>query len=164
MSPEEFNQVFRALLPEVSKFFARRVDHAVAEDLASDLFELAWVKRNSIQKGFELPWLYKSARYLISNHYRKTEGRSRLLELVHEPVCAPSAESIALADIVLSQAWSKLSTKDQEILALWSFEGLEPKEIARVLELSENAANVRLSRARTNLRNELNVINQELDT
>ena len=78
MSPEEFNQVFRALLPEVSKFLARRLDASDVEDIASDLFELAWSKRDKIEKGQELPWLYKSARYLISNHYRKTAGRSRI--------------------------------------------------------------------------------------
>lgn len=164
MSPEEFNQVFRALLPDVSKFLARRVNSEDVEDLAADLFELAWSKRDKIEKGLELAWLYKSARYLIANHYRKTSGRSRIMALLAEPVAAPSAESIAVADLTLSQAWSKLSAKEKEILALWSFEGLELQEISKILELSQNAAAVRLSRAKANLRNQLDVINQDLDT
>ena len=57
MSPEEFNAVFRALLPEVSKFLSRRVDPSDVEDIASDLFELAWAKRSQIPAGMELPWL-----------------------------------------------------------------------------------------------------------
>lgn len=164
MSPEEFNRVFRALLPEVSRFLARRVSSSEVEDLASDLFELAWAKRNQIETGMELAWLYKSARYLISNHYRKTAGRTRIFALLQEPVSAPSAESIAIADITLSEAWSKLTPKEREVLALWSFEGLEVSVIAKVLEISENAANVRLSRARTSLRQELDVINQDPTT
>lgn len=161
MSPEEFNAVFRALLPEVSKFLSRRVASSEVEDIASDLFELAWSKRSQIPAGMELAWLYKSARYLISNHYRKSNGRARIFSTLQEPFAAPSAESIAVADLTLSQAWGKLSPKDQEVLALWSFEGLEVNQISTVLEISENAANVRLSRARTNLRSQLDVINAE---
>ena len=164
MSPEEFNAVFRALLPEVSKFLSRRVDPSDVEDIASDLFELAWAKRSQIPAGMELPWLYKSARYLISNHYRKSSGRARIFSTLQEPLAAPSAESIAVADLTLSHAWAKLSEKDQEVLALWSFEGLEVNQIAKVLEISENAANVRLSRARSNLKSQLDVINTEPTT
>lgn len=151
MSPEEFNSVFRALLPEVSRFLARRVDASDVEDIASDLFELAWSKRSQIQTGLELPWLYKSARYLLANHYRKQQGRSRILAMLEEPVAAPSAESIAIADIELARCWSDLSQKEQEVLALWAFESLTPKEISLVLEVSENAAGIRLSRAKQRL-------------
>ena len=155
MSPEEFNQIFRALLPEVSKFLSRRVEQSAVEDLASDLFELAWSKRSSIEKGMELPWLYKSARYLIANHYRKTQGRAAITALFQEPTAAPSAEAIALADLALAEAWKQLSAKEQEVLALWAFEGLEVEALAKVLEISTNAANIRLSRARTNLKSRL---------
>ena len=159
MSPEEFNQVFRALLPEVSKFLARRLDPSDVEDIASDLFELAWAKRDKIEEGQELPWLYKSARYLISNHYRKTAGRSRITSMLAEPVAAPSAEAVALADIGLSQAWQTLGVKEQEVLALWALEGLELSEISKTLEISQNAAGIRLSRAKTNLKQALSEIN-----
>ena len=151
MSPEEFNAVFRALLPEVSKFLARRVDREDVEDLAADLFELAWSKRNQIESGFELPWLYKSARYLIANHHRKQSGRTRILASLAEPVSAPSAESIALADLELSDAWKRLSPKEQELLALWAFENLGVREISKVLSITENASNIRLTRAKQKL-------------
>jgi RNA polymerase sigma-70 factor (ECF subfamily) len=151
MSPEEFNAIFRALLPEVSKFLARRVDREDVEDLAADLFELAWSKRNQIESGFELPWLYKSARYLIANHHRKQSGRTRILASLAEPVSAPSAESIALADLELSDAWKRLSPKEQELLSLWAFENLGVREISKVLSITENASNIRLTRAKQKL-------------
>jgi len=151
MSPEEFNAIFRALLPEVSKFLARRVDRGDVEDLAADLFELAWSKRNQIESGFELPWLYKSARYLIANHHRKQSGRTRILASLAEPVSAPSAESIALADLELSDAWKRLSPKEQELLSLWAFENLGVREISKVLSITENASNIRLTRAKQKL-------------
>lgn len=151
MTEQEFNDIFRAHLAETSRFIARRTKAEDVEDLAADLFALAWQKRANIPKGLELPWLYKSARYLISNHNRKQQGRASILAALKEPETAPSAESIALADIELAAAWKALNAKEQEILALWAFEGLEPKQLAIALEKSENACAIALSRAKAKL-------------
>ena len=155
MTAEEFGALFRAHITEISRFLARRLPADQVDDIASDLFEIAWNKRSKIPQGLELPWLYKTARYLIANHRRKEAGRQAILASLAEPVAAPSAESIALADIELAQAWSKLNEKEREALALWALDGLEPKEVAIALGISENAANVRLSRAKKNLLSEL---------
>jgi len=156
MTEQEFNDLFRSYLSETSRFIARRTKAEDVEDLAADLFALAWQKRDSIPKGLELPWLYKSARYLISNHNRKQQGRTSILTTLQEPQSAPSAESIALADIELADAWKGLSTKEKEILSLWAFEGLEPKQLAVALEKSENACAIALSRAKSKLTQLLN--------
>ena len=155
MTAEEFGALFRAHITEISRFLARRLPADQVDDIASDLFEIAWNKRSKIPQGLELPWLYKTARYLIANHRRKEAGRQTILASLAEPVAAPSAEAIALADIELAQAWGKLNEKEREALALWALDGLEPKEVAIALGISENAANVRLSRAKKNLLSEL---------
>lgn len=155
MTAEEFGALFRAHITEISRFLARRLPADQVDDVASDLFEIAWNKRSKIPQGLALPWLYKTARYLIANHRRKEAGRQAILATLAEPVAAPSAESIALADIELAQAWDKLNEKEREALALWALDGLEPKEVAIALGISENAANVRLSRAKKNLLSEL---------
>lgn len=155
MTAEEFGTLFRAHITEISRFLARRLPVDQVDDIASDLFEIAWNKRSKIPQGLELPWLYKTARYLIANHRRKEAGRLAILATLAEPVAAPSAESIALADLELAQAWDKLNEKEREALALWALDGLDPKEVAIALGISENAANVRLSRAKKNLLSEL---------
>ena len=155
MTAEEFGALFRAHITEISRFLARRLPADQVDDIASDLFEIAWNKRSKIPQGLELPWLYKTARYLIANHRRKEAGRQAILASLAEPVAAPSAEAIALADIELAQAWGKLNEKEREALALWALDGLEPKEVAIALGISENAANVRQSRAKKNLLSEL---------
>ncbi len=160
MTAEEFGALFRAHIEEVSRFLARRLPADQVEDIASDLFEIAWNKRNKIPTGFELPWLYKTARYLIANYRRKESGRLAILATLAEPVVAPSAESIALADLELSQAWSNLNEKEREVLSLWALDGLEPKEVAISLGISQNAANIRLSRAKKNLLAELEKSNR----
>ena len=151
MTEQEFNQIFRSHLAEISRFISRRVEPSETEDLAADLFALAWQKRKQIPQGLELPWLYKSARYLISNHNRKQSGRRSIFESLKEPEAAPSAEVIAMADLELAHAWRQLSAKEAEILALWAFEALEPRELAIALEKSENACAIALSRAKAKL-------------
>jgi RNA polymerase sigma-70 factor (ECF subfamily) len=151
MTEQEFNQLFRDHLPEVSRFIARRTNAEDVEDLAADLFELAWHKRSKIPQGLELAWLYKSARYLVSNHNRKGAGRAAIFASLSEPVAAPSAESVAIADIELGAAWARLTPRDQEVLSLWAFEAMEPRQMAMVLEKSENACAIALSRAKTKL-------------
>lgn len=151
MTEQEFNDIFRSYLSETSRFIARRTKPEDVEDLAADVFALAWQKRDSIPKGLELPWLYKTARYLISNHNRKQQGRQNILATFQEPQSAPSAESIALADLELGDAWKALNPKEQEILSLWAFEGLEPKQLSVALEKSENACAISLSRAKAKL-------------
>lgn len=151
MTAEEFNALFRAQLAELTKFLARRLPSEAVEDVAADLFALAWDKRTSIPKDLELPWLYKSARYLVANYHRKESGRASIFASLQEPVAAPSAESIALADLELSQAWRQLAPKEREALGLWALEGLEVPAIAVALGISANAVNIRLSRAKKNL-------------
>jgi RNA polymerase sigma-70 factor (ECF subfamily) len=58
-------------------------------------------------------------------------------------------------DAELSAALDALSDQDREILRLWAWEQLEPREIATVLGLTVNAATLRLSRAKKRLSTEL---------
>lgn len=119
--------------------------------MTADLFEIAWRKRSEIPTGHELPWLFKTARFLISNHRRKQAGRSQAMLLFREPDAAPSAESIAIADLSLANAWRKISPQHREVLALSAWDGLTPDELAKALGITTNAASVRLSRARSSL-------------
>jgi RNA polymerase sigma-70 factor (ECF subfamily) len=56
-----------------------------------------------------------------------------------------------LQDPELSVALAGLPVADQEILRLWAWEQLEPREIALTLGSTANAVSLRLSRARKKL-------------
>jgi RNA polymerase sigma factor (sigma-70 family) len=155
LDQQQFTEIYRATLPDISRFIARRCPASEVEDIAADLYEIAWSKRKSIPSGLEFAWLIKTARYLISNRNRKQNNRGRILGLLEDPVAAPSAESIALADLELADAWKRLPERDREVLALWAFEGLEGEHLGQALEVSAGAAAVRLSRARQRLQETL---------
>jgi RNA polymerase sigma-70 factor (ECF subfamily) len=57
-----------------------------------------------------------------------------------------------LPDPDMAVALQRLAPADAEILRLWAWEGLEPQEIATVLDTSPGAARTRLSRAKARLR------------
>jgi RNA polymerase sigma-70 factor (ECF subfamily) len=72
--------------------------------------------------------------------------RNTLVErLVTSPVDEPST------DHVLDEALALLDHDQRELLRLWAWEGLAPREIAVVLGITANAASIRLHRARREL-------------
>jgi RNA polymerase sigma-70 factor (ECF subfamily) len=152
MSPEDFSATYRLFLAQISKYLTRRVPPADVEELASQIFEIAWRKRDQAPEGFELPWLYKIAGFVVANHRRAESSKFNFLMAFQPQDSAPSAEEIALSDLGLSQAWSKLSINERQVIALSSFEGLDNKSAAKVLEISTNAFALRLSKAKNRLK------------
>jgi RNA polymerase sigma-70 factor (ECF subfamily) len=73
--------------------------------------------------------------------------------VVRDP--APSAETIAIADMSLAAAWEQLHPRYREVLALTAIDGLSVNEAAIVLGVTPNAVSVRLTRARARLAEEL---------
>ncbi len=69
-----------------------------------------------------------------------------------EASISPSHET---DDPALEAALSELSDEDQELLRLWAWEQLEPREIAVVLATTPNAVSLRLTRAKSKLEKKL---------
>ncbi len=152
MSPEEFTTLYRGLLPQVSSYLVRRCDRSDVEELASRVFEIAWRKRAQAPKGYELAWLYRIAGFVVANRRRAQSSERNFLARFKPLDFAPSPEDIAIADLSLSKAWSKLSPFEREAIALSAFEGLSNQDAAKVLEISPNAFTQRLAKARAKLR------------
>jgi RNA polymerase sigma-70 factor (ECF subfamily) len=151
----QFVATFRSHLQDISKYLTRRVEVSQVEDLASEIFEIAWRKRDSCPEGFELAWLYKIAGFVVSNYRKKLSRRAITVPLLDHDRSAPSAEDVALDGSSVAQAFDELSAKDRQVLSLLVFEQLSIKEIAVVLGTTENNTSQRLKRARERLANNL---------
>lgn len=138
-------------MPAVMRFLARRVESMWVEDLCSEVFLIAFQKRDQAPSEYELAWLYSIGGKLIANHRRRQITASKLVTALSIPSYAPSAESLAFQDQELGNAWASLSNKEQEVIALVAFEELSVMAAAKVLNISANATSVRLNRARTKL-------------
>ena len=151
MDADTFVEHYRAYLPLVAKYLARRVDQSQVEDLCADVFEIAYRKRDQAPVGNELPWLFNIALNVTNNYRRKAGTAQKLIAALPVPVSAPSAETVALDQVELRLAWNQLKPKEQQVLALLAFDGLTISQIAQVLGTSNNSVSIRLNRARTRL-------------
>ena len=144
----EFEDVYRRHLPAVSAYLARRVDRSDVEDLAADVFAIAWRKRASVTPGEELPWLYRIASYQVANHRRRLAARASVLGLFSAPDAAPAADALLDADPELAAAFRSLPARHREVLALVVLEDLPVSQAAIALGISANAVSIRLHRAK----------------
>ena len=144
-----FEDAYTEHLPAVSSYLSRRVERRYVEDLAADVFAVAWQKRETVKQGEELPWLYRIAANLVSNHRRKIASAASILHLLRTEDSAPSPEDMADSD--LASAWGKLKPRDREVLALAVLEDLPIGTIALALGISANAVSIRLHRSKKTL-------------
>lgn len=144
-----FEDVAAEVFDPLQRYLARRMGPDDAADAFSDTLLVIWRRLEEVPSHNPLPWCYGVARKVASNHRR---GRKRHLQLVErlerEPPPPPPEEH---ADPELEAALATLSASDRELLHLWAWEGLEPRDIATVTGLTVNAATLRLSRARKKL-------------
>lgn len=146
-----FVAAYRRHLRPVGGFLARRVESQHVEDLAAEVFAIAWRRRDAVTPGEELPWLYGIAGNVVRNHRRSLRRQHDLLAGWRPADSAPSAEELVLADQGLADAWGTLRASEREVLALAVFEALPVAQIATVLGISANAVSIRLHRARQRL-------------
>lgn len=139
-------------LDAVYRYFVRRASRADVDDLTAEVFATAWRRRDDIPREAILPWLYRTAGYLLANHRRRA-GKLPL-QLVEEPVDGDHSQWIAERD-ELSRTLAELSVRDREVLLLHAWEGLNGNELAAALGVSRSGALTALSRARARLRAQL---------
>jgi RNA polymerase sigma-70 factor, ECF subfamily len=137
----------------LQRYLRRRANATDADDALSETMLTLWRRLDDAPTNEPLPWCYGVARRVLANQQR---GRDRRLRLLRRLEAEPGPRFItdpvdAEPDPQLSMALASLSPADQEVLRLWAWEQLEPRELAPVLGLSVNAATIRLSRARARL-------------
>ncbi|MFJ4109600.1 RNA polymerase sigma factor [Oerskovia enterophila] len=156
-----FAGMYRETYPHVLAYLRRRVDDD-AEDLASEVYAVAWRSWGRVPAEEMRPWLFGVARNILANGHRARDRRRRL-ELRVSGERGPVADDGALADmsIDLRRAWALLDDTDREVLSLVSWDGLTSAEAARVLGCSRAAFSMRLTRARRRLRRSLDAVEHE---
>lgn len=138
----------------IVRYFARRAPYDDAEDLAAEVFLTAWRRRADVPAEAELPWLYKTAGYVLAN-FRRKRTELPVEELPERPTPArvgTDPEVSALFDAELRDALALVSERDRQIILLHAWEGLDGVQLAAVLGISRSGADAALSRARKRLR------------
>ncbi len=136
-------------LTAVYRYFVRRAPQQDADDLTAEVFAIAWRRRDDVTRGGELPWLYTTARYVLSNHRR----RAAIMPLHPVPeLSTPDHADRAARRDELTRVLLRLKPRDRDILLLHAWEGLDGEQLAAVLGITRTGAQAALSRARAKFR------------
>lgn len=148
-----YEALFREVYEPLQHYVRRRVGTGGADmvdDVVAEALTIAWRRLDQVPTGMELPWCFGVARRCLANHRRSDGRRSRLVDRLHRERPEAAADEAAL-DPRLAAALAELADDDREIVRLWAWEALAPREIAVVLGITANAASIRLHRARRRL-------------
>ena len=155
-----FDVLARASYAPLRNYLARRMDPAAVDDVLADTLLVIWRRLDDIPDDAALPWCYGTARRCLANARRAEDRRRSLLRrLAAQPDPNPdpawTADACAYPEQALAEALAGLPDTDRDILRLWAWEQLEPREMAVVLGITANAASIRLHRATKRLRHQL---------
>ena len=145
-----FERLYRDHATAVYRYFLRRAPADDVEDLTAEVLATAWRRRSDVPDGAVLPWLYRTAGFVLANHRRKhlpvpLEQLPDGADHTGDPALS------AVADDDVRAALTALSERDRQILVLHAWEGLGGADLAVVLGISRGGADAALSRARARL-------------
>ena len=152
-----FEAVAGEVYEPLQRYLRRRAPIDDAEEAFGDALLTIWRRIDDVPSEAVLPWCYGVAKRALANRRRATGRRLRLADrLAAEPSATRTgdpSDSVEFAD--LEAALERLNESDREVLELWAWEELEPREIAAVLETTPNAISLRLQRAKQRLSREM---------
>lgn len=154
--PVAFESVVEPLMPDLLRYFARRVSpREDAADCLSETLLVLWRRRSRLPEATDerRAWAFGVARKVLANYQRSGVRRSiaygfavrAQLASPTTPTPSPAAESALVA-------LEKLGETDRELIRLVVWDGFGVAEAGRVLGLRAGAARSRYSRARARLR------------
>lgn len=151
-----FRRLFEEQYDAVLAYASRRTEPGHAEDAAAETFLTAWRRFDDLPDD-PLPWLYGTARRVLSNQRRSAGRRDAVVERIrlHDAPAAPDHADEVADRSELLEAFRRLSERDREVLALVAWEDLSAERAASALGCSVSTFWVRLHRARRRLAKEL---------
>ncbi|MFJ4526139.1 RNA polymerase sigma factor [Streptomyces sp. NPDC088810] len=153
-----FEALVHVVAEPLHRFLLRRADADAVEDILSETLLALWRRIDdlpALATGSEvdpdtvLPWCYGVARGCLANARRADGRRRRLMQrltLAQRPLPAAGADHTDLY-----AALGTLRELDRELVLLWAWEGLAPRQIAEATGLTPNAVSIRLHRAKRRL-------------
>lgn len=159
--PALFHLIFDRYHARIYAYLAGRVGAVAAEDLASEVFIVAFRQRASFRSDAESarPWLYGIAANLARGHHRSASRRRRAYSRAPATsvvwIDPDTSVRVDAARQVkgLTGELNKLRAKDREVLLLYALADLSYAEIAEALGIPIGTVRSRLSRTRARLRN-----------
>jgi RNA polymerase sigma-70 factor (ECF subfamily) len=157
-----FSKIYDRYIDKIYRFIFLKVNsQEIAQDLTSETFLRGW---ESFKNGNKIEnpqaFLYRIARNLVTDYYRE-KGRAQVVSAEYVPIADPRQDleekAMLTSDInIIRKALAGLSEDYQNVIIWHYLDDLPIPEIAVMLDRTEEATRVLLSRALKALRNECN--------
>jgi RNA polymerase sigma factor (sigma-70 family) len=154
--------------------FRQTANWAAAEDAASEVFLVAWRRRQEVvftnESGSVLPWLLGVATNLLRNARRGDRRANAALARLDASEAHPDfsddligrlSDEAQMADVL--RVLDRLPEHERDVLALCAWSKLEYEEAAIALAVPVGTVRSRFSRARCHLRELVETNGHELD-
>jgi RNA polymerase sigma-70 factor (ECF subfamily) len=147
------DSIFRFCIVKVSNV-------ELAEDMTQEVFTKYW---QYLRDGKEMTntrsFLYTIANNMAKDWYKKKKSDSldKKMESGHVPKDENATPEQEASYQEVLNTIEDMEQKDKEVLLLKHVEGLDPKDIAEVLEETANTISVRLNRATKRLQKKLHI-------
>lgn len=148
-----FEQLYEAYFDDVYRF-ALWLSHnpSEADDLASETFVRVWGRRSRLRTETLKAYLFAVTRNTFLDQRRRATRSEELSAEWPDEAPDPSRRTMARLDLDrVRRAIVRLPESDRVALVLRAEQSLPYTEIARVLEVSEGAARIKVYRARRRL-------------
>ena len=158
----EFAKAYRRYAQPIYRFmYWQTRDPVLSEDLTSAVFERSWRARASFNGGSRQAWLYRIARNLLTDHWRKK--KELLLDdipgLADQLTAQPMGYEAHSYDFdneqrvrQLGTALDRLPSNLKAVVVLRFIEELSAREVAEILETTEGNVRVLQLRALRKMR------------
>ncbi|MCW2780733.1 MAG: Sigma-70, region 4 type 2 [Marmoricola sp.] len=152
---ERFLELAHLVGEPLRRYVVRRTSPDHAQDVLAETMLVLWRRLDDVPTDDPLPWSYAVARNCLANSGRSTRRQLRLAQRIS--IVDPPSETGDTADEhpEVEAALRCLGELDREVVRLWAWEQLLPREIAEVTGLTANAVSIRLHKAKKRLGAEL---------
>lgn len=163
--PRSFTLLFDRFFKRIYRYFAFRLrDDAEAEDLTSETFlKLSLHIRDFEERGVPFSaWLFRIAHNTLIDSFRKKRIQTTSLEDLDpgdEP-SVPFATEDLDRELLRRELWDAMQTLPQKYQDLWGLKlstSLTHREIAELLETTENNVNVMVHRSIALLKRQMTI-------
>lgn len=159
LEPHFFGTIFDRQFGNVHAFIARRIDRSSADDLAAEVFVIAFAGRAQFVPVHDssLPWLYGIATNLVRHALKRRDVQARALHFVTVSREIEDAEEDGddRLDVLMPGALESLPSRDRDALLLHYWEELSYEETACALGIPIGTVRSRIHRAKRQLRKRL---------
>ena len=152
-----FERLAAAVYEPLQRYIRRRAGASLVDDALADTLLVLWRRLDDVPVTDPLPWCYGVARRCLANVRRSGQRHERLVARLtaDPPPLTTDRLDAANDDDEIHAALAQLSDADRELVHLWAWEGLEPREIAVAVDSTPNAISIRLYRVRQRLAEQL---------